>query len=99
MNNRVHVIDLPGLSTDLVKHAPDQSALGRWLAQQRIAALTPTMPAVTCSMQATLTTGTPPSEHGVIANGIATFRSKEDQALLDISSFADYRRDVSFWEQ
>src|SRR5438046_1619894 len=99
MSNRVHIIDLPGLSAGLLKHVPAQSALGQWLSRQHIAALTPTLPAVTCSMQATLTTGTPPSEHGIIANGLATSRSKDDQALIDSSSFADYRREVSFWEQ
>jgi len=57
------------------------------------------MPALTCAMQATMTTGTPPREHGIIANGLATIRSEDDQALIDASSFANYRRDVSFWEQ
>lgn len=33
------------------------------------AELAPTFPAVTCTVQASMTTGTPPSEHGVIANG------------------------------
>jgi predicted AlkP superfamily pyrophosphatase or phosphodiesterase len=61
--------------------------------------LTPTLPAVTASVQATLTTGTTPQEHGIIANGVPTFRSKADQALVDASNFAEYRRNVSFWEQ
>jgi len=29
----------------------------------------PSFPAVTCSVQATLTTGTPPAKHGIVANG------------------------------
>jgi predicted AlkP superfamily pyrophosphatase or phosphodiesterase len=33
------------------------------------AELAPSFPAVTCSVQANMTTGLPPSEHGVIANG------------------------------
>ena len=32
-------------------------------------ALVPSFPAVTCPVQANMTTGRPPSEHGVIANG------------------------------
>ena len=43
----------------------------------------PSFPAVTCSVQATLTTGAEPTRHGIIANG-----------LFD----RDYRR-VGFWEQ
>ena len=43
----------------------------------------PSFPAVTCSVQATLLSGTPPSEHGIIANG-----------FFDRDSF-----EVKFWEQ
>ncbi len=46
-----------------------------------------------------MTTGVGPDVHGIIANGIATFGSAEDQQLIDASSFADYRRQISFWEQ
>ncbi|MBV8779926.1 MAG: alkaline phosphatase family protein [Phycisphaerae bacterium] len=97
--NRVCVIDIPGLSRDLLQFIPTSSRLGQWIAQQPIADLTPTWPAVTCSVQATLTTGTPPSAHGINANGIATFRSEADRLLVDASNFARYRKNVSFWEQ
>jgi hypothetical protein len=50
-------------------------------------------------MQATLTTGKSPSEHGIVANGVATYRRAVDAGLVDPSSFASFRRDVSFWEQ
>jgi predicted AlkP superfamily pyrophosphatase or phosphodiesterase len=96
---RVCLIDLPGLSRELLASVPGNSAMVQWLATQKVAAMTPTWPAVTCSVQATLTTGVPPSQHGIIANGIATFRSKADQDLVDASNFASYRREVSFWEQ
>jgi predicted AlkP superfamily pyrophosphatase or phosphodiesterase len=46
-----------------------------------------------------MTTGRQPAEHGIVANGVATFRSAADQALVDASNFADYRRQISFWEQ
>ncbi|MBC8108432.1 MAG: alkaline phosphatase family protein, partial [Anaerolineae bacterium] len=96
---RVCVIDVPGLSQKLLHAIPAGSSLAKWIATKRVVGLTPTWPAVTCSMQATLTTGVPPSKHGIISNGIATFRSPEDQRLIDPSSFAEYRRQVSFWEQ
>ena len=43
----------------------------------------PAFPAVTCSMQATLLSGEPPSEHGILANG-----------YFDRDTF-----EVKFWEQ
>ena len=93
------MIDLPGMSAELLKHVPPQSNLGKWLVGKNVVPMTPCLPAVTCSMQATMTTGTLPKEHGIIANGIATVRSKADQGLVDASSFGDYRTNVSFWEQ
>jgi len=99
MSKRVCVIDLPGLDQNLLHAIPPQTALGQWLAGQTAGALTPSFPAVTCSVQATLTTGVPPARHGIIANGIPTFRSAADQALVDPGYFSDYRRQVSFWEQ
>lgn len=96
---RVCVIDVPGLSAELLSGIPPTSGLGKWIAKNRVALLTPSWPAVTCSVQATLTTGVSPSEHGIVANGIFTHRSREDQAFIDASNFASYRRDVSFWEQ
>jgi predicted AlkP superfamily pyrophosphatase or phosphodiesterase len=99
MASRVCVIDMPGLSRGLAEAIPKTSALGSWLARQQIAGLTPTFPAVTCSVQASLTTGRKPSEHGIVANGLPTFRFPQDQALVDASNFAEYRKQISFWEQ
>src|SRR4051812_6314590 len=99
MSKRVCVIDLPGMSRELLRAVPAESSLGKWIATQRVTPLTPSWPAVTCSVQATLTTGVAPSKHGIIANGIATYRSEDDRRFVDVSSYADYRRDVSFWEQ
>jgi hypothetical protein len=99
MSNRVCVIDLPGLSRKLLGAIPPSSALGKWLAIHPGVGLTPSFPAVTCSVQATLTTGVPPAKHGIVANGVATYRSGEDAGLVDASNFASYRREVSFWEQ
>src|SRR5580693_5939722 len=99
MPARVCVIDLPGLSRELTNFIPADSALGKWLSGKRIGNLRPSFPAVTCSIQATLTTGAPPSKHGMVANGVPTFRSKQDQELVDASNFAEFRRQISFWEQ
>ena len=96
---RVCVIDIPGLSQKLLKAVPASSSLGKWISAHRLIGLTPSWPAVTCSMQATLTTGVSPERHGIIANGIATFRSEDDRRLVDPSNHIEYRRDVSFWEQ
>ncbi len=99
MPNRLCVIDVPGLSRELLPEIPADSTLGKWIATQRVVGLTPSFPAVTCSVQATLTTGKNPSEHGIISNGIPTFRSADDQNLIDASNFAANRREISFWEQ
>lgn len=99
MSRRLCVIDLPGLSHAMVGRVPRATALGKWLCQRTAAPLTPSFPAVTCSVQATLTTGTPPSRHGIIANGLATFRNPADADLTDPDNYSSYRRTISFWEQ
>jgi len=99
MSRRVCIIDVPGLTRELLPNLPAGSSAGKWLGGRRIAELTPSWPAVTCTVQATLTTGKSPSEHGIICNGIVPLRHTNDRAYIDESSFANYRRDVSFWEQ
>ena len=99
MSSRVCVIDLPGLSRSLLQYVPVESAFGKWMHNRPVSTLESSWPAVTCSVQATLTTGTPPATHGIVANGIPTLRSTSDQETVDASNFAEYRRQVSFWEQ
>ncbi len=99
MTQRLCIIDLPGLSSALLPHVPKSTALGRWLGGQRIARLTPTWPAVTCSVQASLTTGATPDHHGIVANGMATYRHGPDADLTDPANHVAQRRAVSFWEQ
>src|ERR1017187_7652855 len=99
MPSRVCVLDLPGMSRELLQNVPSQSSLRKWLAKQNVVGLTPSWPAVTCSVQATLTTGVEPWQHGIIANGLPTFRFPQDQALVDASNFETYRKQISFWEQ
>lgn len=99
MSERVCLIDLPGLSRELLTHVPADSAFGRWLVNKPVSTLNPTWPAVTCSVQATLTTGVPPAKHGIVANGVPTFLSPADQALVDSTNLESYRKQISFWEQ
>ena len=61
------VLDVAGLTPRLLAHMPRLAALARgggWQAE-----LSPVLPAVTCSMQATLLTGALPSQHGIVGNG------------------------------
>lgn len=60
------VIDVVGLTPRLLEHMPRLAALG---AAGFTASLDPSVPAVTCSMQSTLLTGTLPQDHGAVANG------------------------------
>lgn len=65
--NRVLVLNVVGLTPALLgQHAPHLSALAR---RGGLRPLTTITPAVTCSVQATFTTGLLPREHGIVANG------------------------------
>jgi len=59
----VVVIDIVGLTPSLLAHMPRVSAVG---ARAELGTI---LPAVTCSVQSTLLTGTLPREHGVVGNG------------------------------
>ena len=61
--------------------------------------LEPVLPAVTCTMQATLTTGKIPADHGIVCNGLYTHDNPALHGLLDDDSFPEFRRQISFWEQ
>ncbi len=63
------------------------------------ATITPITPAVTCSMQAALTTGKTAAEHGIICNGLYTHDNPALHPYLDDDSFPEFRRQISFWEQ
>ena len=59
-------IDVVGLTRSLLAHAPNLSALAD---EGFCAAVDPILPAVTCSAQAPLFTGTLPRDHGIVGNG------------------------------
>ena len=60
---KVVVLNVVGLTPRLLEHAPRLRALGP------PAPLTPPLPAVTCTCEATMLTGLAPNGHGVVANG------------------------------
>src|SRR5580765_7316810 len=64
---RTLVLDVVGLTPDLVgEHTPALAALARRGVQRPLATV---LPAVTCSVQSTFTTGLAPSGHGCVGNG------------------------------
>jgi len=77
---RTMVINVAGLAKELIAEVPSVAALGN---RGVACALEPVLPAVTCTMQATLSTGEPPARHGIICNGLYFFDTAE----------------VRFWEQ
>ena len=60
---RICIINAVGLTPELLKHAPRISTLGNSQAMRS------PLPAVTCTSQATLLTGLPPRDHGIVGNG------------------------------
>lgn len=66
MADRVVLVSLPGLRAADLDHMPILCDLAR---QGTQAPLVPSFPCVTCPVQANMTTGTTPDQHGVVANG------------------------------
>ncbi|HBF23225.1 MAG TPA: alkaline phosphatase family protein [Planctomycetes bacterium] len=66
--DKVLVLNCVGLTPDLIKSGsmPVMQALAE---SQEFHPLTPPLPAVTCTAQASMLTGQPPAQHGAIANG------------------------------
>ncbi len=66
MPDYVILLSIPGLRKQDLPHMPRLTQL---TAEGDCGELVASFPAVTCPVQANMTTGAPPSEHGVIANG------------------------------
>jgi predicted AlkP superfamily pyrophosphatase or phosphodiesterase len=64
--NPVVVLDVVGLTPRLLPHMPRLSALAEDGFRARLDTV---LPAVTCTVQSSLLTGLPPSEHGIVGNG------------------------------
>ncbi len=67
LTRRTAVLNVVGLTPGLL--GPYMPHLTRWMADADIASLRPVLPEVTCSVQATMLTGLPPSRHGIVGNG------------------------------
>ena len=67
LTRRVAVLNVVGLTPGLL--GPHTPHLARWMADAEVASLRPVLPAVTCSVQATMLTGQPPARHGIVGNG------------------------------
>jgi predicted AlkP superfamily pyrophosphatase or phosphodiesterase len=68
MSQKICIINVVGLTPNLLQHAPRMSELAErdgWGAR----AWRSPLPAVTATSQATMLTGLPPSEHGIVGNG------------------------------
>lgn len=63
---RTLVLNMVGLTAELLRHAPHLSALAAAGGRRHIG---PVWPAVTCSVQSTYLTGLAPAGHGVVGNG------------------------------
>lgn len=66
MPDQVALVSIPGLRESDLQHMP---RLRRLTELGDRAPLVPSTPAVTCPVQVNMTTGLPPAEHGVVANG------------------------------
>jgi len=64
---RVLLLTVPGLRSEDLERMP---ALAGLATAGACVPLAPCLPALTCPVQATLTTGTSPAAHGVVANGL-----------------------------
>jgi predicted AlkP superfamily pyrophosphatase or phosphodiesterase len=64
---RTAVINVVGLTESLL--GPNTPRINDFVAKGRKANIVPPFPAVTCTSQSTYLTGTPPSQHGIVANG------------------------------
>ncbi len=94
--SRVLLLIVAGLDQALTSKTPGLATLGSFVCRKP---LRPVWPAVTSTMQATMTTGVLPEQHGIIANGLFTACHQELHSDLDLSNFAEFRTKVSFWEQ
>ena len=64
---RTAVLNIVGLTSSLIgEHTPH---IGRFVGRSNLAKVKPAFPAVTCVAQSNFLTGTPPSQHGIVANG------------------------------
>src|SRR5580704_14962089 len=83
MMEHVVVLNVVGLSPRHFERPELIPNLAQFSQRGALLPMRPSFPAVTCSVQATLLSGQPPSQHGILANG-----------YFDRDTF-----EVKFWEQ
>jgi predicted AlkP superfamily pyrophosphatase or phosphodiesterase len=89
----VILLSIPGLRERDLSAMP---ALGRLASGGGYATLVPSFPAVTCPVQANMTTGTLPREHGVVANG---FYRREQREVEMWTSWNDCIERPQIWDR
>ncbi|MBW1645703.1 MAG: alkaline phosphatase family protein, partial [Deltaproteobacteria bacterium] len=92
----VVVIDVVGLRPEHLAMGDAAPNLHRLATAGRVARIKPVFPAVTLPVQASLTTGLDPQEHGVVANG---FYSREDFTVGFWEQAASLVQGERFWEK
>ena len=65
----VVVLDIVGLSPSLLEKSKNLPNIARLRDEGTYREMRPTFPAVTCSVQASLLSGKPPADHGIVGNG------------------------------
>lgn len=94
--SKVLLFVVAGLDQRLTSVTPGLTTLGSFVCRKPFR---PVWPAVTSTVQATMTTGVLPEQHGIIANGLYGAGQPELHEHFDLSNFAEFRKHVSFWEQ
>lgn len=90
MPDRVVLLSIPGLRGEDLARMPRLTALTERGDRAPLAA---SFPAVTCPVQINMTTGLPPSEHGVIGNGFF-WRDKIDEKLNGVEMWTAWNEVV-----
>ena len=94
MSQRLLLINIAGLSASAVgAETPNLQQLAK--SGGGIIAVQPPVPALTCTSQATLLTGTPPADHGVVANG---WYFRELSQILNWQRSANLMTGETLWE-
>ena len=79
---RLAVINIVGLSRSLI--GPHTPALAAFAERAGLQSHRPAFPAVTCTAQSSIVTGTPPAGHGIVGNG---WYDRAEGALTDAALF------------
>ncbi len=108
----VVVLDIAGLSPALLEKRKNLPNINRLREEGTYRKMTPTFPAVTCSVQASLLSGKPPADHGIVGNGYfnrVTMKPefwRQENALIRGPRISDIMRErdanakvgVLFWQ-